>query len=361
MSTIKKALRIAKNATPQFKNWFGDSKIVDDAGNPAIVYHGTAARPFKEFHEHRPNFFTPMREYAEGYNEKGGKKSRIIDAHLSINKPFDPSTDEESRRVYNEEFKNYLEKRFPTRVKDFKPLEKGEPLSFIHADLMYPFLRRRAEADPTSYDGMKVNEGGPFGNSWVPLKNTQIKSATKNNGNFDPNDPDITKSSGGIIDTALRIARAEGGEVAHSVKLYVGPIHSRVSGRTDHLPVHVPSSSYVLPADIVSAMGDGNTTAGFEHIKRMFGGLPYHGHGSIPYGGGEGPYGSELPRADGGAVGNPVPCVLAGGEYVLSPEQVHAAGDGDITAGHKALDAFVNQYRAKTIKTLKGLPGPRKD
>jgi hypothetical protein len=160
---------------------------------------------------------------------------------------------------------------------------------------------------------------------------------------------------------ALRIARAEGG----AIKLHVGPIHSRVSGRTDHLPVHVPSGAYVLPADIVSAMGEGNTAAGFEHVKRMFGGLPYGGHGHIPYAGGSGPYGSELPtKADGGSmsnVGAPVPCVLAGGEYVLSPDQVMTAGDGDMDAGHKALDGFVNQYRANTIKTLKGLPGPKKD
>ena len=166
------------------------------------------------------------------------------------------------------------------------------------------------------------------------------------------------------VEKALRIARAEGGHVSQKIQLHVGPIHSRVSGRTDHLPVHVPSGAYVLPADIVSAMGEGNTTAGFEHVKRMFGGLPYSGHGNIPYAGGEGPYGSDLPRADGGGIDNtgaPVPCVLAGGEYVLSPEEVHAAGDGDMDAGHKVLDDFVKQYRAKTIKTLKGLPGPRKD
>src|ERR1700689_1058466 len=34
---------------------------------------------------------------------------------------------------------------------------------------------------------------------------------------------------------------------------HTGPIHSSVAGRTDHLPIHVPSGSYVLPADIISA------------------------------------------------------------------------------------------------------------
>lgn len=29
--------------TPEFKNWFGDSKVVDENGDPLVVYHGTAA------------------------------------------------------------------------------------------------------------------------------------------------------------------------------------------------------------------------------------------------------------------------------------------------------------------------------
>ena len=56
-----------------------------------------------------------------------------------------------------------------------------------------------------------------------------------------------------------------------------------------------------------------------------------------------------------------VPVVLAGAEYVLSPHEVASAGEGDMDAGHAALDEFVKQYRAKTVKTLKGLPGPRRD
>ena len=38
-------------------------------------------------------------------------------------------------------------------------------------------------------------------------------------------------------------------------KLHVGPIHSPVAGRTDHLPMHVPSGAYVIPADIVQLWG----------------------------------------------------------------------------------------------------------
>lgn len=126
-------------------------------------------------------------------------------------------------------------------------------------------------------------------------------------------------------------------------KLHVGPIHSPVAGRTDHLPMHVPSGAYVLPADIVSSLGEGNTMAGFRAVKLMFKKAPYNA------------------LATGGHVGNPVPIVAAGGEYVLSPDEVVWAGGGDLDTGHRALDEWVKATRAELIKTLQKLPGPKKD
>ena len=107
-------------------------------------------------------------------------------------------------------------------------------------------------------------------------------------------------------------------------------------------------------------MGEGNTISGFRQVRRMFDGTPYGGDGG-PYGQSGGPY--LVGKAEGGPVGggDPVPVVLAGGEHVLTPEEVAFAGMGDVEAGHKALDDFVKQYREKTIKTLAGLPGPRRD
>jgi hypothetical protein len=156
-----------------------------------------------------------------------------------------------------------------------------------------------------------------------------------------------------------RKTRAEGGGVLRSTT-HTGPIHSPVAGRTDHLPMHVPSGAYVIPADIISAMGEGNTDAGFRHMKLIFGGLPYEG-GDMPYGGQEAPYGGEMPHKAVGGETQTVPIVAAGGEYVLSPDEVRKAGDGDLDTGHRVLDDWVKQMRAKTIKTLQNLPGPKKD
>lgn len=140
-----------------------------------------------------------------------------------------------------------------------------------------------------------------------------------------------TRATGGML-------MASGGK--SSVKPHKGPIHSQVAGRTDHLPMHVMSGSYVVPADIISAMGEGNTMAGFKTARRIFlaGGI-----------------------ADEEDNGNYVPIVAAGGEYVIAPGEVTAIGKGDMDHGHAILDAFVKKMRAKTIDTLKKLPGPKKD
>jgi hypothetical protein len=131
------------------------------------------------------------------------------------------------------------------------------------------------------------------------------------------------------------------------VKLHTGPIHSQVAGRTDHLPMHVPAGSYVIPADVVSGYGEGNTMAGFKRLNMTF------GHkGGAPKG-----------KAEGGAAmaGEPVPIVAAGGEYVIHPDVIVQIGGGDMDRGHRELDAFVKASRAKTVKTLQKLPGPKKD
>jgi hypothetical protein len=59
--------------------------------------------------------------------------------------------------------------------------------------------------------------------------------------------------------------------------------------------------------------------------------------------------------------GEPVPIVAAGGEYVIHPDVIVQIGGGDMDRGHKELDDFVKASRAKTVKTLQKLPGPKKD
>lgn len=167
-----------------------------------------------------------------------------------------------------------------------------------------------------------------------------------------------------MIDPAeIAVQMAKGGGRQKKIKVHKGPIHSTVAGRTDHLPMHVSSGSYVIPADIISAMGEGNSMAGFKVAKSIFSVKgPYdQPTGSMPYGGGAMPYGQPAPRKAGGGEADAVPIVAAGGEYVIPPDEVEKIGNGSMEDGHKILDAFVKKMRKKTIRTLQSLPGPKKD
>jgi hypothetical protein len=132
--------------------------------------------------------------------------------------------------------------------------------------------------------------------------------------------------------------------------MQTGPVRAPTPGRTDLYPKDAPDGSYVIPADIVSALGDGNSDAGHARLDQMFPTAPRSPktgmmrHNKIP-----------APRASGGRV----PIIVAGGEYVLSPDQVAAAGNGDIEAGKNALDDLVQWVRKEHQQTLATLPGPK--
>jgi len=99
-----------------------------------------------------------------------------------------------------------------------------------------------------------------------------------------------------VIQAAVNMARARGGKA----KVHKGPIHSAVAGRTDHLPMHVASGSYVIPADIISAMGEGNSMAGFKVAKNIFSRSNRNITSGTPYGESGLPYGASAPQKAGG-------------------------------------------------------------
>lgn len=125
------------------------------------------------------------------------------------------------------------------------------------------------------------------------------------------------------------------------------------AGRTDNLHISVPHNSYIVPADVVSGLGQGNTLAGAKWLDSITG-----VKGSLP---------SGMPGAMNGAAKQPghfasggmVPIVVAGGEYHIHPDAVKKIGKGNIKHGHQILDEFVKHIREKTIKENSKLPGPK--
>jgi Family of unknown function (DUF6496) len=153
-----------------------------------------------------------------------------------------------------------------------------------------------------------------------------------------------------------------------------GPILSAVSGRTDAHQGAVPSGSYVVPADIVSGRGQGNTIAGSNIMSRMFKMGPYGtGAGTIKGSHTTAPKGMAAPKPQlsmasrGGAkskhahIGKPVPVNLAGGEFIIPPENLMATVHPNLDIAHKVMDKWVINERKKLRKTLGKLPGPVKD
>jgi hypothetical protein len=175
--------------------------------------------------------------------------------------------------------------------------------------------------------------------------------------------------------------RQEARDISYGAVHPGGLVASAVPGRTDRHNINVPAGSYVLPADVVSGLGEGNTMAGAKVVDEMLSTGPWGTRmPQIRHGGGYG----AIPRpphafedtpspilksfdsglatggAKRGAPGKPIPIVVAGGEYIVRPDQVAAQGGGDIHRGHRILDKFVEHVRRKTVKTLKNLPGPVK-
>jgi hypothetical protein len=149
------------------------------------------------------------------------------------------------------------------------------------------------------------------------------------------------------------------------VKIHKGPIISTVPGRTDKHFTHVPSGSFVVPADIVSGHGEGNTLAGSENLQKMFKMGPYGTGKPMPIKAKKFARGGLTPQEQ--HVGKPVPVKLAGGELVIPPENVHETMQRllgkplSLDQSHEAMDRWVVDERRKLRGTLASLPPPAKD
>lgn len=160
-----------------------------------------------------------------------------------------------------------------------------------------------------------------------------------------------------VIKNAVGLAR--GGKT--KTKTHSGPIHSSVAGRTDHLPMHVASGSYVIPADIISAMGEGNSMAGFKVAQNIFSAPGPYGQstGSLPYGASGLPYGVPSPRkaAGGGMSKAPParPAGLGGGNkgYTGLKDMVDGGGPGQKGSTFKG-GPFSNALNSLGVKPVGG-------
>lgn len=199
--------------TTAFKDWFGDSKVVNESGEPLVVYHGTS-KDIEAFRGVTWGSKTPelANEYAEyrGYAQGGGEN--VIPVYMRINNMFDadamPKTvtigsffngaldqaKKDGRELNNDD--KAKAKVLLQEIKSAAQTEESGPHydrhNFWNAPSML-FGRDGAKSieslfDILGFDGVRMTEHGSI--TYGAFTPSQVKSV-HNIGTFDPTDPHI--------------------------------------------------------------------------------------------------------------------------------------------------------------------------
>lgn len=198
--------KISKVESKAFKNWFGESKAVDDVGKPVVVYHARRG-DFEAFDASKSEgksgdtgtFFSSSPSVAATYNTSS--EHSLVPAYLSLKKPF----------IVDFQGSNWNRGGSQAVVKlpdgtddDLLSYFNAASDEFVSTDDVARY------AKINGYDGViiqNVVDHGPAGrfsteeafnpsNIYVSFAPTQIKSAISNKGTFDINDPDYLKGIG---------------------------------------------------------------------------------------------------------------------------------------------------------------------
>jgi hypothetical protein len=180
--------------TPQFKKWFGKSKVVDKSGNPLVVYHGSS-KDFNVFSKNNINepsgdyvgvghYFAKKPETARKYG------NNIREFYLNIENPIFINSEKDAKEfrdkigdVFYKEYKNM----FTQSVLDLYPKMGGE-LLYFQLKKKDPSLIQKAVIK-MKYDGLIDNLYGQY----AVFKANQLKSATNNKGTFNSKSDNITE------------------------------------------------------------------------------------------------------------------------------------------------------------------------
>lgn len=175
-----------KTDTPEFRKWFGESKVVDRAGNPLVVYHGA---PDARFMGQDATF----KSVHERYGKLGGKRAFWFSDHTTARSYAD------DRRAFD--YQNAEPAVIPAFLKIENPLivDAGGK-DWREAQARGKTSNVIEQAQEGGHDGVIIRNvrdnynNGPKtkpADTYVVFDSRQIKSATRNSGAFDANNPSI--------------------------------------------------------------------------------------------------------------------------------------------------------------------------
>lgn len=187
--------------TPEFKNWFGDSKVVDKNGRPLVVYHGTNAE-FDIFSKEKIKrgtgfWFSSNKETSKEYGD-------IKEFYLSVKNPIDVNKN-------RNDFIKFAKEAMPEIPNDVS--EHYIISDALGSTAFKEYLQNKG------YDAISL------GNNYIVFNPNQIKSVY-NRGTFSPESDNIYYQSayaGSRVDYDAPSLEAIGsgeGNQAHGYGLY---------------------------------------------------------------------------------------------------------------------------------------------
>lgn len=215
--------------TPEFKRWFGESKVVDDEGQPLVVYHGTL-NSFNEFDPSKIGSATDPGEYGEGFYF-GLDPEDIASSYLHDEKHWNrPAKGANIMPVY-------LRLNNPINIRNRAELLEKMGVS-LDGKFTIEGLRETAKTIPewlesNGYDGIIVQTRTDEGKRLeireiIALHPEQIKS-TFNQGTFDPNNPNILFKRAGTS-KHISVRKVKDGQTFGGFNIRAGVYYTDVQG-----------------------------------------------------------------------------------------------------------------------------------
>lgn len=198
----------------RFKDWFGNSKVVDKNGNPLVVYHGTGGKideftKFK-FEPFPGNYFAENKSYADWFSKYRSNNSYLFQCYLRVQNPIDLTPFKVDKISY-EDITIYIKLKYGYELPENKMLKKmSEVLKGMEA---WRYLRNGVDwlkfiAKTQEFDGFHYMENNPDDKikgkdnvtvAWLIFNPSQIKVADSRNSTFSLYAKDFRMKKGGQI------------------------------------------------------------------------------------------------------------------------------------------------------------------
>lgn len=188
-----------------FKRWFANSKVLDEDGQPRVVYHGTSAS-FDAFEA-----------------KHAGNSSEHATADLGFYFSSDPrvaaifcreSTGWDEDDLKTDPTTPYFDgaNTMPVHLRIENPfrMEPAEFIEMVEGATGKQVRAKLARLKLMQHDGIFIPKAEPYlnaelvGETWIAFQPEQIKSALSNGGAYDPTNPDITDGASQRVLDAMR-------------------------------------------------------------------------------------------------------------------------------------------------------------